>query len=177
MMALAEAIFLVRILSCLRSYRYRGLLLLDQMLLLLLLLLSSSCSLLPAMFPAHVISQTGGVLKYFVWTDGTGGLGFPSTVLVLDVTLQVVSVLEDFLAVRTLDRFRRLAGRVVHAIIYWILCSVVVGHLFIIELLIVIVLLHGGEIPVVSRVIHGLRQVLLGAVEVPLLDWSESAVY
>ena len=144
---------------------------------LLLLLLSGSCSLLSPVFPAHVISETGRILEDFVWTDGARGLWLSSAVLVLDVALQVVSVLEDFLAVRTLDRFRRLAGRVVHAIIYWILCSVVVGHLFIIELLIVIVLLHGGEIPVVSRVIHGLRQVLLGAVEVPLLDWSESAVY
>ena len=62
------------------------------------------------------------------------GLRLSSAVLVLDVTLQVMSVLEDFLTVRTLDRFRRSARRVV--------------HLLIVELLVDIILLHGAKIPV-----------------------------
>ena len=100
------------------------------------------------MFPAHMISETGRILKYLVWTDGTRGFGLSSAVLVLDVTLQVMSVLEDFLTVGTLDRFRRFARRVVHAVIYWILRGVVVGHLVIVELLIIIILLHGAKISV-----------------------------
>ena len=128
------------------------------------------------MFPAHMISETGRILKYLVWTDGTRGFGLSSAVLVLDVTLQVMSVLEDFLTVGTLDRFRRFARRVVHAVIYWILRGVVVGHLVIVELLIVVVLLHRGEIPVVARVFHSLRYVVLCTVQVPLFDRSERAV-
>ena len=128
------------------------------------------------MFPAHMISETGRILKYLVWTDGTRGFGLSSAVLVLDVTLQVMSVLEDFLTVGTLDRFRRFARRVVHAVIYWILRGVVVGHLVIVELLIVVVLLHRGEIPVVARVFHSLRYVVLCTVQVPLFNRSERAV-
>ena len=142
------------------------------LLLLLLLLSGSHRSLLPAMLPTHMVSETGGVLKYLVWTDRTGGLGFSGPVLVLDVTLQVVPILEDLLTVRTLDRLGGLPRGVVHTVVYRVLCSVVVGHLFVVELLIVIVLLHGREVPVVSRVLHSLRYVLLGAVQVPLLDWS-----
>ena len=128
------------------------------------------------MFPAHMISETGRILKYLVWTDGTRGFGLSSAVLVLDVSLQVMSVLEDFLTVGTFDRFRRFARRVVHAVIYWILRGVVVGHLVIVELLIVVVLLHRGEIPVVARVFHSLRYVVLCTVQVPLFDRSEGAV-
>ena len=128
------------------------------------------------MFPAHMISETGRILKYLVWTDGTRGFGLSSAVLVLDVSLQVMSVLEDFLTVGTFDRFRRFARRVVHAVIYWILRGVVVGHLVIVELLIVVVLLHRGEIPIVARVFHSLRYVVLCTVQVPLFDRSERAV-
>ena len=90
------------------------------------------------MFPAHMISETGRILKYLVWTDGTRGFGLSSAVLVLDVSLQVMSVLEDFLTVGTFDRFRRFARGVV--------------QLVIVELLIIIILLHGAKIVVqISR--------------------------
>ena len=52
---------------------------------------------------AHVVPQGCRILERLVGTDWTGRLWFSISMLVLNVSLQVVPVLENLLTVRTLD--------------------------------------------------------------------------
>ena len=114
------------------------------------------------MFPTHVVPQTGGVLEDLVGADGTRGLGLSGAVLVLDVALEVVPVLEDFVTIGTLYRLRRLPGGVVHAVVYGILHCIVVGNFIFIKLLIVIILFYPHrKVDVVPGILHSLGDVLV----------------
>ena len=114
------------------------------------------------MLPAHVVPQRSRVLEDLVWADGTGRLWLPGPVLVLDMSLEVVSILEHLVTVRTLDRLARLAGAAVHAVVDGVLGRAVVVATVpvLIELVVVVRLLEGVVTVVDGREVHLLRGVL-----------------